>query len=132
MNVFFAMLADTWRQAKQQIVFPLVMGLMALFCVGWVLPCKIVPTTKGVYVLHVPAVLALGGIEDPAAGLEVFWDWQCERILAKDRRELAIQGPRAEATRAGREMERAAQRLRQAVKEWGVGLRAWGMANGRR
>jgi ABC-type transport system involved in multi-copper enzyme maturation permease subunit len=105
MNTLFAMLGDTWRQAKQQIVFPLVMVLMALFAIVWPMLVAVMPTPDGEY------VLAPFYLDEAPVGFDAGWDMECERVLVGDKRQEATRGPRSEAQKAAAEAQQAAERL---------------------
>ena len=105
MNTLLAMLGDTWRQAKQQIVFPLVMVLMALFAIVWPMLVAVVPTPDGEY------VLAPFYLDEAPVGFDAGWDMECERVLVGDKRQEATRGPRSEAQKAAAEAQQAAERL---------------------
>ena len=60
MGPFLAIVGDTWRQSKQQVVFLLLIGAMVLFSIAWVLLCRVQVTPDGTYVL----TLAVGGSAD--------------------------------------------------------------------
>jgi len=105
MNTLLAMLGDTWRQAKQQIVFPLVMVLMALFAIVWPMLVAVVPTPDGEY------VLAPFYLDEAPVGFDAGWDMECERVLVGDKRQEATRGPRSEAQKAAAEARQAAERL---------------------
>ncbi len=105
MNTFLAMLADTWRQAKQQIVFPLAMVLMGLFAIVWPMLVSVMPTPDGEY------VLAPFYLDEAPLGFDAGWDMECERVLVGDKRKEMTSGPRSEAQQAAREVEKIAQQL---------------------
>jgi ABC-type transport system involved in multi-copper enzyme maturation permease subunit len=105
MNTFLAMLADTWRQAKQQIVFPLVMVLMGLFAIVWPMLVTVMPTPDGEY------VLAPFYLDEAPIGFDAGWDMECERVLVGDKRQETTHGARQEAQRAALAVREAEQQL---------------------
>jgi hypothetical protein len=76
MGPFLAIVGDTWRQSKQQVVFLLLIGVMLLFSVAWVFLCRVQVTPDGTYVL----TLAMGGSAE--SGFEVDWDGQYKEALS--------------------------------------------------
>ncbi len=105
MNTFLAMLADTWRQAKQQIVFPLCMALMGLFALVWAMLVAVVPTPNGEYVLF------FFNFDEAPMGFDASWDLECERVLVGDKRQEMTRGPRQETQEAAVQVQEAAQKL---------------------
>ena len=105
MNTFLAMLADTWRQAKQQIVFPLAMVLMGLFAIVWPMLVSVMPTPDGEY------VLAPFYLDEAPIGFDAGWDAECERVLVGDKRREMTRAPFEEAQKAAIEVKTAEQRL---------------------
>ena len=104
-RVFLAILTDTWRQSKQQLVFLLVMGAMGVFSIGWVLLCRVAPTPAGTYVATFP----VGG--QPKFGYEVMWDGQYAELLVGEKRRRVLAEPQVEYARAAAEEDRLARDL---------------------
>lgn len=105
MGAFLAIVGDTWRQSKQQLVFLILIGAMVLFAALWVLACRVQVTPDGTYVL----TLAVGG--EAQSGFEVAWDAQYKDSLAGEQARERLRGPQSERQQAKERLERAAQRL---------------------
>ncbi len=105
MGPFLAIVGDTWRQSKQQVVFLLLIGVMLLFSVAWVFLCRVQVTPDGTYVL----TLAMGGSAE--SGFEVDWDGQYKEALSGEQARDRLRGPERERRQAFERMERAAERL---------------------
>ncbi|MBN2195928.1 MAG: ABC transporter permease subunit [Polyangiaceae bacterium] len=105
MGSFLAIVGDTWRQSKQQIVFLLLIAAMGLFSVAWVLSCRVEVTRDGTYVLW----LAFGGKVD--GGFESLWDAQYKEVLSGDKAREKLRGPQRELRRADERASRAEQQL---------------------
>jgi ABC-type transport system involved in multi-copper enzyme maturation permease subunit len=105
MGPFLAIVADTWRQSKQQLVFLLLIAVLVLFSVAWVALCRVQVTPDGTYVL----TLAVGGQAE--AGFERDWDSQYKDVLSGEQAREKLRGPNSERQRAAERLQRAAERL---------------------
>lgn len=109
MRALLAIIQDTWRQSKQQLVFLLLAAVMVVYAIAAVLACKVAVTPAGTYVL----VLSFQG-ETPAAGLEVSWDQQYKELLAGEELTRRLRQPRSELDQAQRELVLAQRALEEA------------------
>ncbi len=111
MSAFLAIVGDTWRQSKQQIVFFLMIGVMALFTAGFVALPKATTTAEGV------PVLGLSWTK-PGQGSTYFaeqWDQTYASSLDSEvRAAQRLEAPREALEQAARAAERAFQRYQAA------------------
>jgi hypothetical protein len=92
-GALWAIVEDTWRQSKQQVVFLLLAGFMLLYGVGVILGCRVFVTSNGTYVLGV-------ALQDSAeVGLEAGWDALYRQAVAGDDIQKRLDGPRQELER---------------------------------
>ena len=109
MSAFLAIVEDTWRQSKQQIVFLLLLGVMGLMALGAVALPTVSARPQG------GAVLALWFQDDPANGFEVGWDERYRQAVAEEQHhEDKLREPRRRAMDAQHEYLQAQQRVAEA------------------
>jgi ABC-type transport system involved in multi-copper enzyme maturation permease subunit len=104
----WAIVADTWRQSRQQIVYLLLAFALLVVSLGAVLLVKVCPSAEG------PSVLALRWADHPRFGLERAWDLTYRGVLAGDRIAEATREPDRKAEQANLELLEAEQRVARA------------------
>lgn len=106
MKPFLAIVEDTWRQSKQQVVFLILLVLMLLMAAAFIALPKVFTTDEGT------EILGLAWQERPQAGLEQTWDAAYRQAVARDLGfEKQLEAPQEKLTEAQRELRRRALEL---------------------
>jgi ABC-type transport system involved in multi-copper enzyme maturation permease subunit len=109
MSAFWAIVEDTWRQSKQQIVFLLLLGVMGLLALGAVALPKVSERPQG------GSGLVLWFQDDPTDGFEAGWDERYRQAIAEEQRhEDKLREPRRRAMDARQDFLQARQRVAEA------------------
>ena len=109
MNAFLAIVEDTWRQSKQQIVFLLLLAVLALLVLGAVALPAVHERPQG------GPVLTLWFQDDSTAGFDAGWDERYRQAVAEEQRhEDRLREPRRRAMDAQQEFFAARQRVAKA------------------
>jgi ABC-type transport system involved in multi-copper enzyme maturation permease subunit len=107
----WAIVADTWRQSRQQIVYLLLGLALLVVSLGAVLLVKVYPTAEG------SPILALRWYDRPPFGLEQAWDLTYRGVLAGDRMAEQMREPARKAQQARLELFEAEQEVARARLE---------------
>jgi ABC-type transport system involved in multi-copper enzyme maturation permease subunit len=95
----WAIVADTWRQSRQQVVYLLLALALFVVSLGSVFLVKVHQSRDGA------PILGLRWQENPAAGLEQDWDQTYRHALAGDRMNDALRDPAQKAGKAKAEYD---------------------------
>lgn len=106
MSAFLAIVGDTWRQSKAQVVFILMMVMLGLVSLTTLAVPKVFTLEDGTEVLGIFLQ------ENPKSGLESEWDGAYKAALARDQdRENRLRIPREDVLAAEREYRKAAKEV---------------------
>ncbi len=79
MNEFLAIVGDTWRQSKQQIVFFIMAGMLVLTGIGFIAGFKVKPNEEDKQVMSFP----FGG-DKAQFSLDLLWDQKYRELVHKE------------------------------------------------
>ncbi|MBX3181199.1 MAG: ABC transporter permease subunit [Polyangiaceae bacterium] len=80
MTAFLAIVEDTWRQSKQQVVFFILAGVLVLTAIGFLAGFKVKNNAEGKQVMSLP----FGSDEEAGLGLDFLWDAKYRELVHQE------------------------------------------------